>query len=46
MASQPIANPSIDWSSRHLGQEYTTFMEMCKFMFTGPYKKCGAVLKL
>ena len=40
MASQPIANPSIDWSSRNLGQEYTTFMEMCKLMFTGPYKKC------
>ena len=40
MASQPIANPSIYWLSRNLGQEYTTFMEMCKLVFTGPYKKC------
>ena len=35
MTSQPIANPSIDWSSRNPRQEYTTFMEMCKLRFTG-----------
>ena len=57
MASQPIANPSIDWSSRNLGQEYTTFMEMCKLMLLVHIKSVqivnnsviwyfGAVLKL
>ena len=40
MASQPFDNPSIDRSSRNVGQEYTKFMEMCKLMFTGLYKKC------
>ena len=40
VASQPISNTSIAWSYRNLGQEYTTFMEMCQLMFTSPYKKC------
>ena len=41
MASQPIANPTIDWSARNLAHEYKTFTEMCKLMFSGPYKSCG-----
>ena len=40
MASQPIANPTIDWSARNLAHEYKTFTEMCKLMFSGPYKSC------
>ena len=40
MASQPIANPTIDWSARNLVHEYKTFTEMCKLMFSGPYKSC------
>ena len=39
MASQPIANPTIDWSARNLAHEYKTFTEMCKLMFSGPYKQ-------
>ena len=38
MASQPIANPTIDCSTRNLAHEYITFTEMCKLMFSGPYK--------
>ena len=41
MASQAIANPTIDWSARNLAHEYKTFTEMCKLMFSGPYKSCG-----
>ena len=37
MASQPIANLTIDWSAKNLAHEYKTFTKMCKLMFSGPY---------
>ena len=41
MTSQPIANSTIGWSARSLAHEYKTFTELCKLMFSGPYKSCN-----
>ena len=38
MASQPIANPTIDWTAKNLALEYQNFVELCDLMFIGPHK--------
>ena len=38
MASQPITNPTIDWTAKNLALEYQNFVEFCDFMFIGPHK--------
>ena len=38
MASQPIPNPTIDWTAKNLALEYQNFVELCDLMFNGPHK--------
>ena len=38
MASQPIANPTIDWTAKNLALEYQNFVELCDLMSIGPHK--------
>ena len=38
MASQPIANPTIDWTAKNLALEYQNFVELCDLMFIRPHK--------